>query len=445
MTEPSATEPLSSESSPWRSLWNLPEDVAYLNHGSFGPSPIVVQESYEHWTRQLEQQPMNFFLREMEPALEESLAVLANFVGTSRGNLVFVDNATFGMNIVAASTRLDTDDEVLVNDHEYGAVTRLWLRTCQQAGARLVTCELPASDFHNESIVESVFARVTSRTKLIVVSHVTSPTALVMPVEEICRRAKELGIPVCIDGPHAVAMLPLNLRKLDCDFYTASCHKWLSAPFGSGFLYVAPRQQKRIRPAVVSWGGSIGGRQPGWKDEFNWLGTRNPAAFLATADAIRFLQSTTSSRSDMQTQEFAEPTKPHTMLDEFQQRSRQLTQLAITELARTIAAKPLINEQALRSDSMVSLVLPAELFPTETSVGKAGHRHPLQDWLWQQHRIEIPLVAWRDQLLIRVSAHLYNSAAEYSQLAGAVREFAELSSKSRDSSTTTTLSLKPRR
>lgn len=418
MTEPSATEP-----SPWRSLWNLPDDVAYLNHGSFGPSPIVVQESYERWTRRLEQQPMNFFLREMEPALEESLAILANFVGTSRGNLVFVDNATFGMNIVAASMRLDTDDEVLVNDHEYGAVTRLWRRTCQQTGARLVTCELPASEFNNESIVESIFARVTSRTKLIVVSHVTSPTALVMPVGRICSRAKELGIPVCIDGPHAVAMLPLNLRKLDCDFYTASCHKWLSAPFGSGFLHVAPRQQKRIQPAVVSWGGSIGGRQPGWKDEFNWLGTRNPAAFLATADAIRFLKSTASPENCPEL-ENADPAKPHTMLDEFQRRSRQLTQLAAGELRRTIDARPLILDDSLRNDSMVSFVLPAELFPTESSVGKAGHRHPLQDWLWQQHRIELPIVAWGDQLLIRVSAHLYNSAAEYLNLANVVREFA---------------------
>lgn len=420
MTETSSTEP-----SPWRSLWNLPDDVAYLNHGSFGPSPIVVQESYERWTQQLEQQPMKFFLREMEPALEESLAVLASFVGTSRGNLVFVDNATFGMNIVAASTRLDKDDEVLVNDHEYGAVTRLWRRTCQQAGARLVTCELPTSELNDVSIVESIFARVTSRTKLIVVSHVTSPTALVMPVEEICRRAKEFGIPVCIDGPHAVAMQPLNLRKLDCEFYTASCHKWLSAPFGSGFLYVAPRQQKRIQPAVISWGGSIGGRQPGWKDEFNWLGTRNPAAFLATADAIRFLESTISPEKYPQL-ENPNPAKPHTMLDEFQRRSQQLTQLATNELRRTIDARPLIHERSLRNHSMVSIVLPAELFPTESSIGKAGHTHPLQNWLWQQHQIEIPIVAWGDQLLIRVSAHLYNSAAEYLNLANVVGDFASL-------------------
>ena len=417
-----STDRLPAGPSPWRRLWNLPDDVAYLNHGSFGPSPIVVQESYERWTRQLEQQPMNFFIREMEPALENSLAVLADFVGTSRGNLVFVDNATFGMNIVAASTRLDTGDEVLINDHEYGAVTRLWRRTCQQAGARLMSCELPASDINSESIVESIFARVTPRTKLIVVSHVTSPTALVMPVEEICRRAREVDIPVCIDGPHAVAMLPLSLRKLDCDFYTASCHKWLSAPFGSGFLYVAPRQQKRIQPAVVSWGGSIGGRQPGWKDEFNWLGTRNPAAFLATADAIRFLQAPVSTISKALV-EGRDCNNESTTHEEFRHRSRWLTKDAVDELGQTLGTTPLIEDRSLQSDAMISLVLPRDRFSTNNAVGKSGRRHPLQDWLWETHRIEIPVIAWGDEILIRISAHLYNSPADYSRLAETIREF----------------------
>ena len=435
MSNHSATDFTSSDHSPWRRLWSLAHDVAYLNHGSFGPSPIVVQESYERWTRQLEQQPMNFFLREMEPAFEESLSVLADFVGTSRGNLIFVDNATFGMNIVAASTRLDTDDEVLVNDHEYGAVTRLWRRTCQQARARLITCEVASPVTDPAAIVERLFARVTPRTKLIIVSHVTSPTALVMPVEEICRRAKELGIPVCIDGPHAVGMLPLNLRKLDCDFYTASCHKWLSAPFGSGFLYVAPRQQKSVKPAVVSWGGSIGGRQPSWKDEFNWLGTRNPAAFLATADAVQFLRSSVSSmrqsiadrKAAPSVESTADPSDSgsnRTMLDEFRQSARAMTNHAIAELGHTVGTKPLIDNLDLRSETMISLVLPDEYSRNSDSVGKAGQRHPLQDWLWEKHRTEIPIISWNDQLMIRISAHLYNSPAEYSQLAHAVQSFA---------------------
>ena len=222
-------------------------------------------------------------------------------------------------------------------------------------------------------------------------------------------------------------MLPLNLRKLDCDFYTASCHKWLSAPFGSGFLYVAPRQQKRIQPAIVSWGGSIGGRQPGWKDEFNWLGTRNPAAFLATMDAIRFLRSSVSSFSTSPA-DGSEPNIDRSLLDEFRQYSASLVNGAVGELGQTVGTTPLIVNSASRSNSMMSLVLPHALFPTGQSVGKAGQRHPLQDWLWQNHQIEIPIIQWGDRLLIRISAHLYNSPAEYSLLAHAVREFAEQAS-----------------
>lgn len=404
----------------WRSCWSVPNDVTYLNHGSFGPSPVVVQKKYEDWTRKLEREPMNFFLRELETALDDALAALAGFTGASRGNLVFVDNATFGMNIVAASTRLKAGDEVLVNDHEYGAVTRIWRRTCQQTGARVVTGELPEPFDQPERLVRSLMSHVTRHTRLIVVSHVTSPTAMVLPVEEICQQARERDIAVCIDGPHAVAMLPLDLRKLDCDFYTASCHKWLSAPFGSGFLYVAPRQQKRIQPAIVSWGGSIGGRQPSWKDEFNWLGTRNPAAFLATSDAISFLQqSVTASPVDPPK---TEPASNRSLLEEFRSRARSLTDHAVAELARTIDAEPLVRHQESRCVAMTSLVLPVGQFP-RTNRENAGQRHPLQDWLWEKHRIEVPVIRWKDQLLIRVSAHLYNSPAEYSHLAEAVPEF----------------------
>lgn len=405
----------------WRHLWSVPHDVSYLNHGSFGPSPVAVQKKHEEWTRKLERQPMNFFLREMEKALEEALAVLAEFTGASRGNLVFVDNATFGMNAVAASVRLKANDEVLVNDHEYGAVTRIWRRTCQQADARLVTAELPDSFDQPNRLVQGLMSHVTKHTRLIVVSHVTSPTAMLLPVEEICRRARELDIVTCIDGPHAVGMLPLNLRKLDCDFYTASCHKWLSAPFGSGFLYVAPRQQKRIQPAIVSWGGSIGGRQPGWKDEFNWLGTRNPAAFLATADAIGFLQQSLTA-STLDRPQKIKSDHDRSLLEEFRSSARRLTDHAAAELARTIGAEPLARHQESRCPAMTSLALPSERFP-ETNGEKSGQRHPLQDWLWAKHRIEVPVIRWKDQLLLRVSAHLYNSPAEYSHLAEAIAAF----------------------
>lgn len=387
-----------------RSLWSLPDDVTYLNHGSFGPSPRVVQESREHWSRQLESQPMNFFVREMEAALEKAITELARFVGTSRGNLVFCDNATAGVNIVARTVPLKADDEVLLTDHEYGSVARLWRRRCREVGARVVIQSVPTPFEDSDSITASLFAGVTDRTKLIVVSHVTSPTALILPVEQICQRARERGIPICVDGPHAVAMLPLDLRRLDCDFYAASCHKWLCAPFGSGFLYVSPRWQKHVEPAVVSWGGSISGRQPSWKDEFTWSGTRDPAACLAVTDAIRFFEETVSDDSDV------------SRLELFRAHARELVTLAQERIVALTGLEPLTTDPVRWCGSMIALPLPLndDVDPQT--------RHPLQDALWERHRIEIPITHWQGQRFVRVSGHLYNSADEIEYLAGALRE-----------------------
>ena len=387
-----------------RSLWSLPDDVTYLNHGSFGPSPLVVQAARERWSRRLESQPMNFFVREMEDALETAIAELARFVGTSRGNLVFCDNATAGVNIVGNTVPLAADDEVLLTDHEYGSVTRLWRRRCREVGARVVVQSVPTPFEDDDSIADAVFAGVTDRTKLIVVSHVTSPTALILPVEQICQRARQRGIPVLVDGPHAVAMLPLDLRKLDCDFYAASCHKWLCGPFGSGFLYVSPRWQKHVEPAVVSWGGSISGRQPSWKDEFTWSGTHDPAAYLAVPDAVRFLEEPASEDSNV------------SRLDLFRKHARELVQLARDRIVSVTGLEALTSDPSRWCGSMISLPLPLD---DDVDPQK---RHPLQDALWDRYRIEIPITCWQGRRHVRVSGHLYNTADEVERLATALAE-----------------------
>lgn len=376
--------------------WSLPGGVTYLNHGSFGPSPRAVRESFSKWTARLEQNPMGFLLHECEDALENSLEKLAGFTGTGRGNLVFVDNATFAMNIVAASVDLEPGDEVLLNDHEYGAVRRIWQHRCRQTGARMVVAELPPTLKSHEETTERLFESVSDRTKIIVASHVTSPTALVFPVEEICRRARERGILSCIDGPHALATVDVSLRKLDCDFYCASCHKWLCAPFGSGFLYVNPRRQGQMKPVLVSWGGSIAGRQPSWKDEFLWLGTRNPAAFLATADAIDFFQPQTVGQFHEQARR---------LLDEVLQRLASLTGLSAVT----------IGERS-RCPSMISLELPPSDWPASPA-----QRDPLQDRLRDAWRIEIPIIHWQGRRLLRVSAHLYNRREHYETLVAGLK------------------------
>ncbi|MBC7816117.1 MAG: aminotransferase class V-fold PLP-dependent enzyme, partial [Planctomycetaceae bacterium] len=269
--------------------WTFSEGVTYLNHGSFGPSPRCVREARNDWTEKLERQPMDFFLRQMESELDNAANKLGQLIGADGNDLLFCDNATVAMNIVADSFPLQPGDEVLFTNQEYGAVMRIWRRACDRVQAKIFVQPMPRPITSAEEQVAALLAGVTERTKLIVVSHITSPTAVIFPVEAICREAAKRGVKVCVDGPHALAMVDINLRRLGCDFYCASCHKWLSAPFGSGFLYVAKRHQQKLSPPVMSWGGSVAGRPAHWQDEFRWLGTRDPASFLAVPSAIEFL------------------------------------------------------------------------------------------------------------------------------------------------------------
>lgn len=386
------------ETSHCASHWQIEPGVTYLNNGSFGPSPDCVIEARREWSDRLERQPMDFFVRQLEGHLDAACAALGDFLGADPNDVVFTDNATFGMNVVASSTPLQPGDEVLVTDHEYGAVMRIWRRACKNAGAELATVKLPFPLTDQAAVVDAVMQRVTEKTKMIVVSHVTSPTAVILPVEEICRRARERGVPVCIDGPHAVAMLPINFNKIDCDYYTASCHKWLCAPFGSGFLYVAKRRQQHLEPTLMSWGGSLSGRPVNWKDEYRWMGTRDPAVFLAVPKAIEFLQ-------QCGLEEFRK--RSHAMAGDFRQRMTQLTGL-----------EPFLPDSREWYGSMVAVPLP----PGDGPPAKHGRGDVLQNELWEKHRIEIPVVDWHGRRLIRISCHWYNSTADIDRLMDALQD-----------------------
>jgi isopenicillin-N epimerase len=230
-------------------------------------------------------------------------------------------------------------------------------------------------------------AGASPRTRLLVFSHVTSPTAIIMPAEAICQRARQLGIPVCVDGPHAVAMIPLDIAGLDCDYYAASCHKWLSAPFGAGFLYVHPRQQTRIEPIVTSWG-TPPGRCHRWNDEFTWAGTRDPSAFLAVPAAIDFLESLG--------------------MAEFRGHTHALAQQAGQRIGELTGLDPLVPDSRQWYGSMIALPLPD------------GEAPPLQCALWERYSVEIPVIAWHGRRLIRPSCHLYTQPEELEQLAAAL-------------------------
>ena len=392
----------------FKSHWSLRPDTTYLNHGSFGPPPQAVRAARQKWLEALESQPMDFFVRQLEPAWLAARDKLAAFVGASAGDLIFVENATVGMNIVADSFPLAAGDEVLLTDHEYGAVQRIWQRACANAGAAAKTVELPLPFRTAGETCEAIFAAVTDRTKLLVVSHITSPTAVILPVAEICRRAQERGIAVAIDGPHAIAQVPLAIDELGCDFYAASCHKWLSAPFGSGFLRVAPPWQKFVRPPVLSWGRIPPTKIESWSDEFVWSGTRDSSAYLSIPAAIEFLESVG--------------------LDAFRSRTHWLAQYARRKLVELTGLEPLVPDDPAWYGSMAHVPLPppqdggsapAALLSDETSPVS----NPLQHTIWRQLGIEVPIVDFRGRRYIRVSSHLYNDTEQIDRL---VAGFGEL-------------------
>lgn len=382
------------------SEWSIPAGVTYLNHGSFGPSPRCVREARQAWSERLESQPMDFYLRQMETALDDAAEKLGKFIGASGNDLLFCDNATVAMNIVAesVSATLKPGDEILFTDQEYGAVMRIWRRAAERVGARIVIQHMPRPVTNADEQVAAVMNAVTERTKLIIVSHITSPTAVIFPVEAVCREATKRGVPVCIDGPHALAMVPLNLKKLGCDFYCASGHKWLSAPFGSGFLYVAKKRQQQLTPPVMSWGGSLSGRSAHWQDEFRWLGTRDPAAFLAIPTAIEFLE------------RFG--------IEEFRQQTHELAQYARQRIVELTGLEPPTPDSREWYGSMIALPLPS----TGEPVPRQGIRDQLQNPLWEKFGIEVPIVHWRGERLLRVSCHLYNTRAHIDLLCDALKQ-----------------------
>lgn len=379
--------------------WKIQEGVTYLNHGSFGPSPTPVIEARKEWIDRLEREPMDFFVRQLSDHLDYAADRLARFVGCSGDNLVFVPNATSGMNIVVENTQLEPGDEVLLTDHEYGAVVRIWGKACKQAGATTVTARLPVPMTTPEEIVEAIFERVTSRTRVLVVSHVTSQTAIILPVGEICERARDLGIRTVIDGPHAVAMVPDRIDSIPCDFYAASCHKWLCAPMGTGFLYVRSHFKQGLQPTTLSWGRSLNGADPSWKDEFHWPGTFDPTGYLAIPAAIDFLQS------------FG--------IKKFREQTHALAKEALGRYVKFGDGTVLTPDSPDWYGSMVSIPLPEEA----DTAAFPGAMHPLQSWLWDKHQIEVPLIHWKNRALLRVSCHLYTNVQDLQRLSAALEEW----------------------
>ncbi len=382
--------PYNHKMNPLKQYFLLDPNICFLNHGSFGATPKPVFEEYQRWQRELEYQPVEFMGRRFTGLMAESRAVLGEYLGTHANNLVYTQNVTISMNIVARSLKLGAGDEVLASDHEYGAMDRTWRFLAKEHGFSYIN--QPVSLTSKEALIESFWSAVTEHTRVIFLSHITSPTAVIFPVAEIIQRARASGIITVIDGAHVPGQLPLVLDSLGADFYGGNLHKWLCAPKGAGFLYARPEMQQLLKPLVVSWGyESITPSGSEFVDHHEWWGTRDVAAFLSVPAAIKFQQEHDWDKVRVACHELAE---------DAQRRICELTGIALLHASH-------------QSDSWFAQLTAAPL-PVDSDLVALKAR------LYDEFQIEIPLIPWQDKKLIRVSIQGYNSKEDVDRLLDAL-------------------------
>lgn len=369
----------------------LRPDITFLNFGSFGACVKPVFERYQQYQLELEQEPVEFITVTGPRYLAESRRALGAFLNADADDLVYVTNPSYAVNLVAKSLALKPGDEILGTNLEYGACDRTWDFYCEKAGARYVRqpISLPLTD--TDSFVRQLFNGRTARTRLIFLSHITSSTALRFPVEEVCARARQEGIPVFVDGAHGPAQVPVNLREMDPDYYTGACHKWMMTPKGSSFLYTRKDRQQDLEPLIVSWGyRALFPSASQYLDHHQFNGTRDFSAFLTIPDAIRF----------MEQQNWTEVSR----------RCREQVRTHAREFFSVTGGAPL----APLDDRFSGQMLSAEISCREPE--------KLHDYLLEKYRIQVPVMRHGEKVYLRYSIQAFNEAADLEKLFASLQE-----------------------
>jgi isopenicillin-N epimerase len=385
--------------SPYAAAWALDPQVAMLNHGSFGACPRAVLQRQQQLREQMEAEPVRFFLREVPPLLDASRQTLAELLHADPADLVFVRNVTEAVNCVLRSRTFEPGDELLVTSHAYNACRNVVHYVAQQSGAAVVTVDLPLEVQSDDQIIEAVLGHVTPRTRLAMLDHVTSPTAMIFPIERLVAELDRRGVDTLVDGAHAPGMIPVDVQRIHAAYYAANCHKWLCSPKGAGFLHVRPDKQDGLQPGVISHGFNMQRPdRPRLHVAFDWPGSIDPTPWLCVGESIRFLQKLTGEG-----------------LDGLMRRNHSLAVEARRVLCDRLGQTPPCPESMLGSMAAVRL-------PEETEVAKVMpliEVHPLQTRLLEEARIEAPIYYWPapPHRVVRVSAQAYNNLAEYERLA----------------------------
>ena len=373
--------------------WLLDPEVTFLNHGSFGACPLPILEAQTRFRQQLERQPLYFF-REYEALLDQARLELADFVGADSEDIAFVPNATTGVNGVLRSLSFSEQDELLTTNHEYNACRNVLDLIAARSKAKIIIAEIPFPVQSSEQIIEAVMAKVSPKTKLVLIDHISSQTGLIFPIQELLKKLNNLGIETLIDGAHAPGMIPLNLKEIQATYYTGNCHKWLSAPKGAAFLYVRRDKQAEIRPVTISHGAnSTRSDRSRFLLEFDWTGTPDPSPYLCIPEAIQFMGSLLSGG-----------------WEELRDKNHYLA----------LEARKLLSEKL-----GVSLPCPDSMIGSMAVLPLGENWQNFSDLnqhLWEHYRIEVPVMPWFDSQkpLMRISAQIYNTLSQYDYLATAL-------------------------
>lgn len=369
----------------------LRDDITYLNFGSFGACPKPVFEKYQQFQRELEQEPVLFITSNGLKYLQQSREVLSNYLNCNKDDLVYVTNPSYAVNAVAKSFDLKEDDEILTTDLEYGACDKTWSYYCKKSEARYVRQHIPLPLQSKDQFVNAFFEGLSSKTKLIFLSHITSSTALRLPVEEICAVAKQKGIMTFVDGAHAPGQIPVDLQTIGADIYTGACHKWMMTPKGSSFLYVRKELQHLIDPLVISWGyNALFPSHSQFLDYHQTNGTRDYSAFLTIPTAIQFMQE-------------------HDWV-KVAASCRKLVHENAEELCKLLGASPL----APVSDDFIVQLFSAEI--------KTNEPEKLHEHFFEKYKIQIPVMRHDDKVYLRYSINAFNSQQDLDKLFAAIKD-----------------------
>lgn len=382
--------------------WLLDPAITFLNHGSFGATPKVVLAKQQELRARMEREPVLFLVRDLEALLDEARGILGEFVGADPASLAFVPNATAGVNAVLRSLDLDRHDELLVSSHEYNASRNALEYVAGLAGAKVIPIDVPFPLRSQDEVVDRIMERVTERTRLLLIDHVTSPTGLIFPIARVIDDLKQRGIDTLVDGAHAPGMFPLDLDALGAAYYTGNLHKWVCAPKGAAFLYVRANRRLGIRPVVISHGANAARTDRSrFHLEFDWPGTLDPTAWLCVPEALQFMAGS------------VEGGWPGVM-----RRNHTLALRARDLLCNALG----IDKPA--PDDMLGSMAAAPLPDGATHVVASLSGDALQDALFYERNIEVPINAWPrpPQRVLRISAQLYNAIDDYEKLANALTE-----------------------